>query len=64
MSREPGSDDDLGELLVGIDEPDHPAYEINLRSAGERRLVVWLEGHLELLSRCAKFGELARPQPK
>lgn len=85
--REPGSagpqpeaDDDLGELLIGIDEPDPPALEAKqapasnpdiswllldrLSHAGERRYIVWLQGRIKLLSRCATAGpEWSRPQP-
>jgi hypothetical protein len=74
---QPEAVEDLGELLVGIDEPDPPATPAptanpdlswllldRLSAAGERRHIVWLQGRISLLRRCAVEGrEWARPQP-
>jgi len=72
--REPG-DDDLATLIEGCEEPDRPApaptptpdaalLTARLDEAAERRLTVWLQGRISLLSRCRTFGELAQAQPR
>jgi|GEM_PF-4854732 len=69
--REPGADDDLGELLVGIDAPEplpvsSPTPDVVLLTArladsARRREVVWLQNRISLLRRCAAFGPEALP---
>jgi hypothetical protein len=66
------------ELLSDIDKPEPepipptPALgadataslRARLLEAGQRREYIWLAGHAELLNRCAKFGLMARAQPR
>jgi hypothetical protein len=53
-------------LKSKIENPQSKIKSLRARllEAGQRREYVWLAGHAELLTRCAKFGLLARAQPR
>ncbi len=46
--------------------PDHDQWLLleRLSAAADRRVTVWLQGRISLLSRCASFGPMAVAQPR